>query len=104
MPIKRGHPRGVERLQVLMQTICLRRTKSDEVENSFFFFIFERGGSPLRKFYLEIELFSLGFNSLIDRYFKLCHLIRINASLKSLRLILAFKRRNLFNRIALWPF
>jgi hypothetical protein len=30
-PIKHGHPRGIERLQVVMETICLRRTKLDEV-------------------------------------------------------------------------
>ena len=31
IPVKQGHPMGVERLQTVMQAICLRRTKTDEV-------------------------------------------------------------------------
>ena len=33
--VKHGHPHGLQRLQTLMQLICLRRTKSDQVINSF---------------------------------------------------------------------
>ena len=29
--IKHGHPNGLQRLQTLIQAICLRRTKSDQV-------------------------------------------------------------------------
>ena len=29
--IKHGHPNGIQRLQTLMQAICMRRTKSDQV-------------------------------------------------------------------------
>ena len=32
--VKHGHPHGLQRLQTLMQLICLRRTKSDQVINS----------------------------------------------------------------------
>ena len=29
--VKHGHPNGLQRLQTLIQAICLRRTKSDQV-------------------------------------------------------------------------
>lgn len=31
LPVKHGDPRGVERLQTLIEAVCLRRTKSDKV-------------------------------------------------------------------------
>ena len=30
-PIKQGHPNGFVRLQTLIETVCLRRTKTDEI-------------------------------------------------------------------------